>query len=204
MKALMTFALFSTLAAPAFSYDLESLMSPSQKILLMMQMKQKLRGNNSSKSKRSNLDRCKEHVSWAKKNWVERKDDFGLSEAYVVNGTFSKEEIEGDSIEPAHRHLDFLNKYFPGFSNKDKFDHSFSYMQTSPHTYDSCKKYFEIGDVDVIKVNDNTCRKSHIIIDESENYHVIICANDNTVYIDFNEYTEDDIEKRIKPLVKKD
>jgi len=204
MKSLASVLLFSLICSPALAYDLESMMSPSQKILFHFQMKNKYQGKSKSKRKDNSLENCKEKVQWAKKHWLERKDEFGLSESYVVNKKISLEEIENLNVEAKHVYLDFLNKYFPGMANENKLDHSFSYTQMAPHTYDSCKKHYQIGDVDLIKVGDTVCRKAHIIFDEADNYHNIFCADDNSAYIDFNEYSEEDILKRLKPLVKKD
>lgn len=180
---LVLLAFFSTSVAAQGFYDY---LSGEQKFLLNVQLRLGLNKQKSKKVTPEQLKkRCLEAIDYSVERWnKQKKEDNPFVDAYVLEDSFTKEEIEKSETTPSYepwRNSDL--HYTPGLANERKIHHSYSYLINVPHTRPACRDQWFVKEVQIITVNEKSCRRVKIELHDYE-YGMTFCEGDKTARID--------------------
>lgn len=154
-------------------------MSPTQKVLLHMELKKKLTGK-SKRSKKEPLN-CAKEFQKQKSKYQEEICHGGsrFQEVGFMSEKFNREEIQ--TMKKGHPHLRPNVRGQPGLVDRSVY----SGRPDFPHAKNGCERYFN-EEVEIVEIDGKFCRQIIFSAPEVEGSYIQqYCEDDNSLFIYF-------------------
>tara|TARA_R110002072_G_scaffold534_5_gene3768 strand:+ start:22606 stop:23208 length:603 start_codon:yes stop_codon:yes gene_type:complete len=164
-------------------------LSSGQKLMLEIQFRLGVGKKTKSRkvSPKQIKKRCMESIGYSVAGWKKyQKEGFPFVETYVLEDSFTKEEIEKSETVPSYepwRNADM--DYVPGLANDRKIGLAYTYMTSAPHTRPACKDQWLVKEIQLVTIKEKSCRRVKIELYDYE-YGVTFCEGDKAVLLDYN------------------